>query len=427
MTTPSQASSVHPLLPYEVSPGRLLLASGVRAGDWIFASGLLPTRFGSAARPLSGEPAWTIQCRSLWERALAVLAAGGTDLAHTVRCEQVLPDWRAMPFFHAVRREVCGAHIPPSTSVLEAGLLLPGAAVTMHLVAVAPGGPALHPLFPPGLDLPATSFFVPVMKAGGFVFVAGLLAAHGAGDLGGIAPEAKVPEGHLWKGQRIQLELEYLLRQKLEPALAAAGSSLARVVKAEVAITDLREVPAFNQVWATAFGGTVPATTFVPTVWPGLAIADARLEITLVALCDDRQAERIEVAEALPTVCDGHAVAMRVGDLLLFSGLVAADAQGLVERARIDPRQPYYGSSIEAQMAYLLAVADTVCRQAGTSLANVVRIQQMHTDLAEFYPACQQWHRRLPGVPLPMAAFQVPGPLLVPGCTVQLDLWVYVP
>ena len=127
------------------------------------------------------------------------------------------------------------------------------------------------------------------MKAGGFVFVAGLLAAHGEGDLGGIAPEAQVPEGHLWKGQRIQLELAYLLRQKLGPALAAAGSSLARVVKADVAITDLREVPAFNQVWARAFGGTVPATTFVPTVQPGLAITDARPEITLVALCDDRQ------------------------------------------------------------------------------------------------------------------------------------------
>ena len=65
MTTPSQASSVSPLLPYEVASGRLRLASGVRAGQWIFASGLLPTRFGSAARPFSGEPGWTIQCRSL--------------------------------------------------------------------------------------------------------------------------------------------------------------------------------------------------------------------------------------------------------------------------------------------------------------------------------------------------------------------------
>ena len=54
------------------------------AGDWIFASGLLPTRFGSAAGSLSGEPGWTIQFRSLWERAQAVLAAGGTDLTHTM-------------------------------------------------------------------------------------------------------------------------------------------------------------------------------------------------------------------------------------------------------------------------------------------------------------------------------------------------------
>ena len=94
-----------------------------------------------------------------------------------------------------------------------------------------------------------------------------------------------------------------------------------------------------TQVWAQAFGGTVPATTFVPTVRPGLAIADARLEITLVALCDDMTAERIEVAEAMPTVCDGHAVAIRASDLLFLSGMVAADAQGLIECARIDPHQ----------------------------------------------------------------------------------------
>jgi enamine deaminase RidA (YjgF/YER057c/UK114 family) len=78
-------------------------------------------------------------------------------------------------------------------------------------------------------------------------------------------------------------------------------------------------------------------------------------------------------------------------------------------------------------MEHLLVVADAVCRKAGTSLANVVRIQQVHTDLAEFYPACILWQSRLPGVPLPLSAFQVPAPLLVPGCTVQLDLWVYVP
>ena len=45
--------------------------------------------------------------------------------------------------------------------------------------------------------------------------------------------------------------------------------------------------------------------------------------------------------------------------------------------------------------------------------------------LAEFYPACMLWQSAA-GVPLRV---RVPGaaPLLVPGCKVQLDLWVYVP
>jgi enamine deaminase RidA (YjgF/YER057c/UK114 family) len=418
---------VRPLLPFEMGPGRLPFAAGVRAGDWVFATGLLPSAFGSPARPLTGEPQWTAQCRSLWARAQEVLHEGGSDISRTIRADQYFVDAHAVPFFHETRRNACGRHIPPSTSVLEAGLLLPQAAVTMNLLSVAEGGPAIEPIFPQGLDLPATSSFVPVMKAGGFVFVAGLMAAWKEGDLGGIAPEAKVPEGHLWKGNRIQLETDYLIRKKLEVALQGAGSSLNQVVKADVFISDVNDVPAFNQVWSKAFGGNPPATSIVPTTNPGFAITDARIEINLVAVTGEMQAERIDVPEARSTVCDGYPVAVRAGDLLFFSGIVAADANGLIERARVDPCQPYFGSSMEEQMANLLEVADKVCRKAGTRLENVVRIQQAHTDLNDFYLACKQWQQRLPGTPLPLSAMQVPAPLLVPGCTVQLDLWVYAP
>jgi enamine deaminase RidA (YjgF/YER057c/UK114 family) len=78
-------------------------------------------------------------------------------------------------------------------------------------------------------------------------------------------------------------------------------------------------------------------------------------------------------------------------------------------------------------MQYLLDLAAEGCRAAGTSLQNVVRIQQFHTDLGEFEPACRMWLERLGDRPLPISAIQVPAPLVVPGCTVQLDLWVYVP
>jgi enamine deaminase RidA (YjgF/YER057c/UK114 family) len=122
----------------------------------------------------------------------------------------------------------------------------------------------------------------------------------------------------------------------------------------------------------------------------------------------------------------GSSPAVHAGDLLLVSGLLAIDRDGLIEAARPDPAQPFFGSSIQAQMDHLLATAQEICTAAGTSLANVVRIQQFHTDLREFYPAYQVWQRHLPGHHLPLSAVEVPF-LPVPGCTVLLDLWVYAP
>jgi hypothetical protein len=55
-----------------------------------------------------------------------------------------------------------------------------------------------------------------------------------------------------------------------------------------------------------------------------------------------------------------------------------------------------------------------------------VRIQQFHTDLSEFHAAWQVWDRHLPGRHLPLSAVEVPF-LPVPGCTVQVELWVYAP
>lgn len=427
MTTKTQT-----LLPAKLG-GRIPYARGVKAGQWIFASGILATDFVQGLAPeaaagecaLMGEPQWYREAAFLYRRAREVLLAGGADFSSIVRTDQYFPDWRAVPFLHMARREHCGAYVAPSTSILEPQLPIPDAGMSMDLIAVS--GAKINPIIPEGLDLPSTSSFVPVVTAGDHVFIAGFLAAWKPGDLGGIAPEAKVPEGHLWKGSRIQLEADYIIRNKLVPALKAAGSSLRSVVKAQVYLSDINDTPAFRQVWARYFPEGLPATTFVPTLNPGFAIADAKCEINLVALKDAApRAQRIAPASGNP-VCKGYPVAVKAGDLLLFSGMVAADGQGLVERARVDARQPYFSSSIEAQMEFLLDVADEVCRQAGTTLANVVRIQQFHTNLNELYPACKVWQERLPGVPLPLSAVQVPAPLIVPGATVMLDLWVYAP
>lgn len=423
---------VEALLPVQLGPERFPVARGARAGGWVFASGVMATdskggpaaELKDGARPLSGEPRWYREASRMFQCAEEVLHAGGTDLSRAVRTDQYFPDWRAVPFFHQVRRERCGSYIAPSTSILEPGFRLPQAGMAMEVIAVRPdSGLQLTPVYPPGLDVPATSSFVPVVKANDFVFVAGFLAAWKPGDLGGIAPEAKVPEGHLWKGNRIQLEADYIVRNKLKPALEGAGASLASAVKAQVYLADINDVPAFNQVWARHFGDRIPATTFVPTLNPGFAIADARCEINLIALAEAGTTKRNDVGGGSPAVCDGHPVAVRAGNFICFSGLVAADESGLVKAARAKRSDV----SVQAQMDYLLDLAERTCREAGTTLANAVRIQQFHTNLKEFYPACRAWKRRLRGRPLPISALRVPGPLLVPGCTVQLDLWVYVP
>lgn len=428
------AGPVEALLPVKLGNGRIPFARGMRAGPWVFASGVLAAddKGGLApeavdgGRPLSGLPRWYREALCLYQRAEEVLQAGGTDLRHAVRTDQYFPDWRAVPFLHLARKERCGDYIAPSTSVLEPRLLMPRAGMAMEVIAVRPGaGLDVKPLYPAGLDVPATSAFAPVATAGDYVFVAGFLAAWKPGDLGGIAPEAKVPEGHLWKGNRIQLEADYIIRKKLVPALEGAGASLASVVKAQVYLADIHDVPAFNQVWARHFGEAVPATTFVPTLDPGFAIADARCEINLVAVTRNGKIARTPLKGSSPAVCDGHPLAVRAGDLLCFSGLVAADKDGPIAGARRGAGRSRPG--IRAQMEYLLDVAAEGCRICGTSLENVLRIQQFHTDLGDFEPACRVWLGRLGGRPLPISAVQVPGPLLVPGCTVLLDLWVYVP
>ena len=312
-------SAVEPLLPFGGGRSAPRFARRVRAGRWVFASGVMATdKDGALApqvaanpRPLSGLPRWHTEAALMYARAAEVLKAGGSRFASAVRTDQYLPDWRAVPFLHQLRREFCEGYVPPSTSILVPSLALPGAGMSMEVIAVVPGQ-GLDPrrIFPPALEVPATSSFAPVVIAGDYVFVAGYLAAHKPGDLGGIAPEARVPEGHLWKGNRIQLEVDYIIRNKFMPALAGAGSSLANVVKAQVYLADINDVPALNQVWARHFGDRIPATTFVPTLNPGFAIADARCEINLVALTD-RGATRRQALAGSPAACDGHPVAVR--------------------------------------------------------------------------------------------------------------------
>jgi len=355
-----------------------------------------------------------------------VLKAGGSDFGSIARLDQYYTDYRAVPPYHDARRAALAGHIPPSTSILMPRFLLAGQEIEVQAIAVTPGkGMDVRHVSAKGHEIHASSGYSLALTAGDFVFIAGRLAdALAVGD--GLAPEARPPAGHLWKGTPVKLETDFIVKHKIEPALKAAGSSLADVVKCQVYLRDPADFAPFNEAWGAHFPRNPPATSLIPMATPGLAIVEGRVEINVIALRGGGRTRAQVVNTGVMPAWAGYSQAVRAGDLLFISGMLAIDRNGLVEAARPDPGQPYFGSSIQAQMGFLLENAQKICRAAGSSLANVVRIQQFHTDLAQFYPACQVWQRHLPGADLPFSAVEVPF-LPVPGCTVMLDLWVYAP
>ena len=420
--------AVEPLLPVEIAKGKILYAQGMKAGRWVFATGHLATDFERGVAPAvlntrlprHGRPKHEREAQLIFDRLQSVLAAGGSSLSSVVRLDQYYPTWKAVDPYHVVRRAAFGDYIPPSTSVLQKGLLLPDADIEVQMLAIVPdGGLTVTPLRPSDVTVPPTSGFTPVVTAGDYVFVAGQMAT----DARGIADEARTSAGQLWGGTQIKRETEYILRRRLEPALQAAKSSLASVVKAQVYMSDVDDFPAFNQVWGRHFPKDPPVTTLVPT--KGFGREDGKIEINVLALTDAARTRRQVIQTDVFTGYENQSAAIKVGDLLLLSGLMAIDENGLVPDAEVDARQPHFGSSIQVQMDRILDSASRICRAAGTSLENAVRIQQFHTDLREFYPAYQVWQRYLPGRPLPFSAVEVPSPMPVPGCTVILDLWVH--
>jgi enamine deaminase RidA (YjgF/YER057c/UK114 family) len=421
----AQRSAVTPLLP-AIQPGGVRYAPGVRAGRWVFAtghkgvadfSGGMAPEVVDASAPLHGLPKHKKEALRIFANFDKVLKAGGTDREHVVRVDQYYTGGQVVPAYHEVRRDFFAGHVPPSTSNLHQKFLLAGQDMEVQLMAAVPArGFEVAQHRPKSLPVHATSAYSPVLTCGDYVFVAGQTAEALKTEEGPIDPAARLPAGHLWKGTPIKLETEFVIERKLKPALAAVGNTLAEVVKAQVYLRDIGDAPAFNEVWAKHFGEAPPATTIITTSTPGFICEVGRIEINTLSVRRGGRTRKQVIDAGVPTAYAGHVQAIRAGDLLFLSGLMAVDEGGALAG----------GSAVQGQMDVMLAHAERICRKAGTSLANVVRAQQFHANLADFQAAWQAWDRHLPGRHLPFSAIEVPA-LAVPGAVVMLDLWIYVP
>ena len=432
------SGSVEPLLPVELGAGKVKFAQGVKAGRWVFAAGLMGQDFVngiapdvvSERLPHAGLPKREKEAARLFQNLDAVLRAAGTERTNLVRTDQYYTTVAAVPPYQHVRREFLSGRIPPSTSIAQQKFLLPAADMNVQAVAVVPekGFEVAH-LRHDDLKGRPTSGYSPALTVGDFIFVPGITSM-AVGDeprRNAVAAAALMEDGMQWGGQPIKLETEFIVTKRIAPSLALAGARLEDVVHAQVYLTRREDFSAFNEVWSRHFGAAGPTLSIVPCIEHGLAPYHGAIEINVLAAKPGSSASKRHLDAGVATAFRHQPQAVRAGDLVFISGLMAIDRDGLVPSAGVDPRQPYFSSSPEAQAETIIANIAKLCEAAGTSLANVVRVLQFHTDIAEFYPVYKVWERRLGGRPLPFSAIEVPAPLPVPGATVMIEAWAYAP
>ena len=140
------ARAVEPLLPVELGAGRIKFAQGMKAGRWVFATGLMAQDFVngiapdvlSERMPHAGLPKREKEAQRIFQNLDAVLRAAGTERSNLVRTDQYYTTVAAVPPYQYVRREFLRGRIPPSTSITQQKFLLPAADMNVQAIAVVP-------------------------------------------------------------------------------------------------------------------------------------------------------------------------------------------------------------------------------------------------------------------------------------------------
>ena len=438
MSNNSASRAAQPLLPVELGAGKIKFAQGMKAGRWVFATGLMAQDFVNGIAPdvlatrapHAGLPKREKEAQRIFENLEAVLSAAGTDRTNLVRTDQYYTTVKAVPPYQQVRREFLRGRIPPSTSITQRRLLLPDADMSVQVVAVIPEKNfAVEHLKHEHLKGRPTSGYSPALTAGDFIFIPGITSM-AIGDeprRNGVAAAALMAEGAQWGGQPIKLETEFIITQRIVPSLKLVGAALEDVAHAQIYLTEPEDYSAFTEVWSRHFGETGPTFSVIPCIEHGLAPYHGKIEINVLAVRPGSAARKRHIEASVTTALHRQPQALRAGDLLFISGLMAADRDGLAPSAARDPRQPWFSSPAEMQAEIIIGNIKQLCEAAGTSLENVVRLQQFHTDISEFYAVYKVWERHLAGRPLPLSAVEVPAPLPVPGASVLIEAWVYAP
>lgn len=405
-------------------------AYAVKAGPWVFLTGheAVDWQTGGIEQAVSGPPGFPLfgihhqsrrEADFIFRRMESLLAEFGTDFAHSVRLDQYYPNPRAVAAYHLARHDAFGSYIPPSTSVVMERCFAGGATISTSLIAAMPqAGYEIRKIHPPGVTSAPTSGFVPAVVCNDFVFVAGQMA-HAPGA--GLDPGVVVPEHAAWAGIPIRKQTEFLIEERLKPALEAAGSSLEQSVKAQIYLADIADMPDCLDVWNRHYAGIPCALTVVPT--KSFATLGGIIEINLIALTSGAARRKEVVAADVPGMA-AFGPCIKVGEFLLPSGLIAIGHDGAVAGGAVSPRFPGLAHAGCSQAATVYGYAEALCAAAGTRMDRLLRAQYFVADIAAFPGILMAWAERYGGQPHPFVCVETPPAMPAPGAALIADFWI---
>jgi enamine deaminase RidA (YjgF/YER057c/UK114 family) len=406
-------------------------AYAVKAGPWIFMTGHEAFDFatgdssavgGPPDFPLWGLPRYRREGDYILKRMQSVLGEFGSSLSSGVRLDQYYPTTHAVDPYHLARKATFGDYIPPSTSVIMEHCFHREMAISTSLIAVTPSEEyRIERVYPKDVDAPKTSGFVPAITCNDFVFVAGQMATS---ESGGLDPRAHAPDFDRWGGSEIRKQTEFLILNKLKPALEAAGSSLSQAVKSQVYIDSIDHIPDFIDVWNTHFRAIPCALTVVPT--KTFSTVGGIIEINMLGLKTNARRKKRVIDAGLPPMT-AYGPCVQVGEFLLPSGLMALEPEGIVAGAAVSPSFGALSHAGAIQADRIYRYAEALCSAANTSMENLLRAHYFMPAPAEFPGVTAAWVYRYGRRPHPFCCVHPPAPLAAPGAAMIADFWIYAP
>jgi enamine deaminase RidA (YjgF/YER057c/UK114 family) len=256
-------------------------SEAMAAGDLIFAAGQMASDYKTGVPPEAKvDPAFPYygsdikrQTRYILNNFATTFAAAETSLDHVVKAHVYLKDLHDFNDFDEIWKEFFKLP-PPRTTVGVPDLLVRDALIEIDLIAAKPSTER-EVIDVPDIPKPLANY-APALRVGDLVFAAGALATD---FRTGVAPEARIDPAFPHYGSAIKRETGYIL-DNLAKTFKAAGTSLDRVVNAQVFLTDLADFNGFDEVWRSFFPVPPPRTVLQTT---GLLIKDNLIEIDLIA------------------------------------------------------------------------------------------------------------------------------------------------